>query len=284
MTNRISIAFSCNNEWIDKLAVTVISILENANKNDFYHFYILDGGISEINKIKLSKIKSKINFKLEYLKINKELFKNAPLSHHFKLETYYRLALANLISDDKLLYLDVDILVHKNISELFNIDIENYYAAAVEDILSKERKIHKLNVKKYFNAGVLLLNLKKIRDENLEKEFFDVINHHSNLITWVDQCVLNHVFKENVKFLNEKFNFQHHSSITNINNLYKKVKKDVIITHFVSTKKPWNFEKSIDLIIQYYSYLFKTPFKTDSLKTLLKNLIKKIIILYKISL
>lgn len=282
MESTINIAFSCNNQWADKLAITIVSTLLHASKNDTYRFFILDGGITEANKKKLAKIKSKINFQIEYIPVNKKLFANAPLGHHFTVETYYRLKLPSLIGVDKLLYMDVDTLVKKDIKELFEIDLENYYAGAVIDESSYYKHIHKLPVKKYFNAGVLLLNLKKIREDNLEEKFFEFINNHSDLISWVDQCVLNAVFNENVKFLDRKFNFQHHGSLEPIKNLYNKQKKEVIILHYVAQKKPWNFEKSIELVFEYLYYGLKTPYRWQVSKSLAIAFWKKLKLLFNI--
>lgn len=279
MAETINIAFSCNNQWADKLAVTMVSTLIHASKDDFYKFFILDGGITEENKKKFAKIKSKTNFKIEYIPVNKELFSNAPLSHHFTIETYYRLKLPSLIDVDKLLYLDVDTLVKKDLKELYNIDINNYYAGAVIDESSYSQNIHKLSVKRYFNAGMLLLNLKKIREDKLEDKFFEFIDKHSDLISYVDQCVLNAVFNENVKFLDRRFNFQHHSALDNINEKYQQQKKEVIVLHYVAQKKPWNLEKSPSLIFEYICYAIKTPYKWNFMKHLIIEFFKKVKIL-----
>lgn len=279
MAETINIAFSCNNQWADKLAVTMVSTLIHASKDDFYKFFILDGGITEENKKKFAKIKSKTNFKIEYIPVNKELFSNAPLSHHFTIETYYRLKLPSLIDVDKLLYLDVDTLVKKDLKELYNIDINNYYAGAVIDESSYSQNIHKLSVKRYFNAGMLLLNLKKIREDKLEDKFFEFIDKHSDLISYVDQCVLNAVFNENVKFLDRRFNLQHHSALDNINEKYQQQKKEVIVLHYVAQKKPWNFEKPLDLIFEYLAYALKTPYKYQFCRNMIIEFFKKVKIL-----
>ena len=282
MNRTINIAYSCNNQWTDKLAVTIVSTLLHANNKDFYKFYILDGGITQENKDKLAKIKSKVKFEITYIPVNKKLFANAPLGHHFTIETYYRLKLPSLINVDKLLYMDVDTIVKKDLTELYDINIDNYYAGAVIDESSYSKNIHKLSVKKYFNAGVLLLNLKKIRNENLEEDFFNFINNHADLISWVDQCVLNAVFKENVKYLDRKFNFQHHSSITEIKDIYNKQKHETVILHYVSDKKPWNFEKSVDLVLEYMYYALQTPYKFLFCKNLPHKFFKKIELLINI--
>lgn len=262
----INIAFSCNNNWVDKLAVTLVSILKHSNVMDNYKFFVLDGGITQENKQKLAKIKSKTKFEIEYLKVNREIFSNVPLNNFFTIETYFRLKLPTLVNVDKLLYLDVDIAIRKNISNLYNTELKNYYAAAVIDESSYYKKLHKLSVNRYFNAGVLLLNLKKIREDNLEEKFFDFIKYNSDKICWVDQCVLNAVFNENVKFLGRIYNFQHSDFLPDTDKKYKELKNDVVIIHFVTVRKPWNFEKSLNFVLEYYYYYFQTPFRFDFFK------------------
>ena len=63
---------------------------------------------------------------------------------------------------DKLLYLDVDILFNRDIRLLYDIDVEDYEYAAARDHYGK----YLINPN-YVNAGVLLFNMKKIRETGL---------------------------------------------------------------------------------------------------------------------
>jgi lipopolysaccharide biosynthesis glycosyltransferase len=73
-----------------------------------------------------------------------------------------RLFLDLLDVPEKMIYLDADIMVRGNIEELYSIDIQNHEFAAVKDIVGR-----KFFPKKYCNSGVLLLNLKKIKETGL---------------------------------------------------------------------------------------------------------------------
>lgn len=72
--------------------------------------------------------------------------------------------LADLIPEvpDKLLYLDIDMMAADDISKLYNIDISEYEYAAV-----KEKYGSWLIRPDYINAGMLLLNMKKIKETKL---------------------------------------------------------------------------------------------------------------------
>ena len=66
---------------------------------------------------------------------------------------------------DKLLYLDIDMMAADDISKLYNINIEEYEYAAV-----KEKYGCWLIRPDYINAGMLLLNMKKIKETGLLKK------------------------------------------------------------------------------------------------------------------
>lgn len=96
--------------------------------------------------------------------------KRAFTTSSFSIGTLYRLKIADILSSlDKVLYLDSDVIVTQDISGLWNTDITNYYCAAVKDAkstrskFSNKRHFKKMGIdpNKYFNAGVILFNLKK---------------------------------------------------------------------------------------------------------------------------
>ena len=71
---------------------------------------------------------------------------------------------------DKILSIDMDTIVNENISDLWDLDLTNYYIAAVEETeLSEEEG-------SYFNMGVAMLNLKKIREDKKDDEMIEAIN------------------------------------------------------------------------------------------------------------
>ncbi len=73
----VNIAFSSDNNYASFLCASIFSLLKNSNKQNKYNIYILDGGISKINKTKiLNSIKQFKNKKIEFIKVNQEIFKN----------------------------------------------------------------------------------------------------------------------------------------------------------------------------------------------------------------
>ena len=98
------------------------------------------------------------------------------------LSSYYRLLVGDLLSKElnKCIFLDVDICVCKDLSELFNIDIKDNYIAEVSEpdyYLSEEQNCKRLNIssiKQYVNLGMLIMNLKQMRRNNMTQKFIEL--------------------------------------------------------------------------------------------------------------
>lgn len=172
---------------------------------------------------------------------------------------------------DKVLYLDGDLICKTDLTELFSTDLGDNYAAAVPDsgqIYYKHAYVKR--VMKYINSGVMLLNLKKMRADNLpevlvrtKKELTD-----SNLM---DQNVFNVVFDHHLVYLPVRYNFMPVSlwrakekwKISDVNALfgtqYKTVRDlfaDAAIVHYSSKDKPW---KAPDGAMAYLWHEYGTP-------------------------
>ena len=107
---------------------------------------------------------------------------------------------------DKLLYLDCDILIQDDLSELFSMDIDDVYAAVTKDHFAKKLNYDKaIGVENYFNSGVMLLNLKKMRKDNVYEKLLKA-KQNDTLNQCVDQHALNQVFYKQVKFLSPAYN------------------------------------------------------------------------------
>lgn len=123
--------------------------------------------------------------------------------------------LADLIPNmpDKLLYLDIDMMAGDDISKLYNIDIDNYEYAAV-----KEKYGSKIIRRDYINAGMLLLNMKKIRETKLLEKARNLIKTKKLIFADQDAIYWN---TQSKLLIPRKFNEQS-----------KFNKKDTVICHF----------------------------------------------------
>lgn len=99
---------------------------------------------------------------------------------------------------EKILMLDVDTLADRNIDGIWDIDIENHYLAAVrEPAKSKPGK-------PYFNIGVMLMNLKKLRDDKIDDYLIRKLNEKAYV--FVDQDCMNEVLSDEILPISGEWN------------------------------------------------------------------------------
>lgn len=268
----IALAFYDKNGKHSKFAgTTIASVFENTAKRNWANIVIHilhDDTLTEINRnrfIKLAeKYNSSINFyniKINNWNIDKEFFEKALV--RISLGALYRLALPKLLKNiDRVIYLDTDILVQIDIYDLYNISFDKFYLLAVSDdenmrnlyVKTRYYKNAGLNYRLYFNSGVLVLNLKEIQKFNLLNHCLVKLQQFNK---FADQDILNIIFKDKIKFIDDKFN-----TLVDIQNLsddsIEKFLNEKAILHFAGYLKPWNCANK-EVIKLYYSYMAKTP-------------------------
>ncbi len=261
-----NICYSLDSAYVEQLAVSIASILKNADVNENINFYILDGGLTKKDKKEIESLKNIKNFNIEYLSVNINDFSDYPLlkkdnidykDYHVTLPTYFRFKLPTLLNSlSKVLYLDCDVIINNSLKGIFDANIDNYAVAMVLDADStKESK--RLGLKKYFNAGVMLLNLDFWRKNNLELSLLDYAKKNKSKILWQDQDIVNSVLSENIKELSNIWNYQY-LQYENVDS--SKLDKAVIF-HLAGRFKPWLIPFEHFIYDLYYYYLDFTPFR-----------------------
>ena len=277
----INICFASDNNYAKYMGVAIASILKNKDKSDIINIYVLDGGISDARKNEISKLSVIAPFNIQYLQVNTDFFKYLPMcdTKHLTSAAYYRLTIASQLPElDKVLYLDCDLIARRSLYDLYNIKIGNNYIAGVIDILYKENT-SRLNLNKYVNSGVLLMNLDKWRKDNIEKKFWQYIEKHGDRIVWHDQDVINVVCQKGIEYIDDKWNCQVTDYCGGNSEHFKQIGANAYIMHFVSDRKPWKGKYS-HWSKYYYKYVKITPWKKDIFvyyKSIVKRTVSKII-------
>jgi len=273
---KIPVAFICDSHYIMPTAVAITSLICNKNPNTYYDIYIIAADLSEREIEKFYEFKGS-NADIYIIKASLEKFKGIRISGHFTSTVYLKFDLPDLIpNQDKVLYLDSDVIIQKDLSDLFEINIKDYYAGVVKDIGLIEND---LNIKNYFNSGVMLLNLKLMRENDTSTALLN-IGRSAERLTFVDQDCFNIVFDKKVKLLPAiyncfyKFYLQYKDKYTleYINKFFKtnysylnNIKKDSFIIHLVGWDKPWIYFDSV-FVREWNKYFKKSPFKLHKLK------------------
>ena len=217
-----------------------------------------------------------VNFVI--LKESLEQLGNFQLCQHITKATYYRFFIHEFFSTDvdKVVYLDSDILINDSLVDLYEVDLGHHLLAAVPQIGGSH--VERLGLPSnsgYFYAGVLVVNLKKWRDDNISQRLIQYSEEHQDIIRWGDQDCLNAIAAGQWLKLSKKFNFYHGFAKEEFA-AYKHIKPSII--HYSGSVKPWHHMSSHPYKSLYWQYLRQTPYrsyKPDDLTPL--NLIKSII-------
>ena len=164
---------------------------------------------------------------------------------------------------DKIIYLDADIIVNRNIKDLWNINLDDKAIAAVAEMLidisfqvNKKQKylITSKHVKEedYFNAGVLLINLQKLRSENILLKGYNFVCDHPECL-YFDQDILNYCFANDYVKLSPDFDvFVNTERIAHRPNKLRPA-----IYHYIGKSIQIDMRDVFNRL--YFSYFFKTP-------------------------
>lgn len=288
--NYIEVVLSSDDNYAKFCSTVIISILENTNES--IRFHIFDGGIKKYHKNKLLKLENKYNCKILFYPMDNLNFTNLPLNREWiSIATYYRLFITEILPNDisKIIYLDSDIIVNKDIKELWNHDITGYIAGAIEDenSIPNHKRLGLSNNHIYFNAGVLVLNLSKLRNFNLKNKSFEYLKKNINKIRMQDQDILNGVLENNTLMLPLKFNtnttifYQAYKNSHNYSDIdATRAQNDNVIIHYTGSYKPWlhpEFEHSEPFwkyarLSDFYEEIILTSTISDStVRNIIKN-------------
>ncbi len=255
--DRINICVSTDDNYSKYAGVVIASALSHAAEDDDLHVYILDGGVSEENREKILALKSLHKCEINFVDIDEKLFdlyKNVKTHSYISLPAYYRLKLASILPEiDKIIYFDCDVVVNSSLKDLFNYDLNGNPIGGVLDI--KNRKV-KLENETYVNSGMLVFDLERIREENIEQELYEYTRDNFDKIVMGDQQIINEVLEGRIQVLPDEWNVQ----TSNFVNRSSYTKHPRVI-HYVSRQKPWIYGSWNYFKRYYFENLQQTPWR-----------------------
>lgn len=202
-----------------------------------------------------------------------KLVSEFPAGNHITHATYFRIFAARLIEEDEVLYLDGDIIVQQSLDQLFDLDLGDDYLAAVADPSVKDlERLHLSPEQGYFNAGVMMLNLKQWRATDFDSRVLEFIALNPKKVFFNDQCGLNAIAQGKWKKLHPKWNLQtaffEEKSKSDCLRVFSSVQIREAMTHpsiihFTGSNKPWNLGCEHPLKKLFWKNLDQTPFRSS---------------------
>jgi lipopolysaccharide biosynthesis glycosyltransferase len=200
---QLNILFSSDNNYAQHLGVAIFSLLEQNTDFDFINIYVIENDVSKENKQKLEWIIEQFEngeiIWISFAKWKKQLSLN--MAWNISISTYARIFLAEMLPDniDRVLYMDCDMIVCDSLRILWNTDLQGKVLGAIQDDISDATKsaVGLLPKDKYFNAGMLLVDIITWREQDVGRKCLEFINSHGGNVIHHDQGILNGVLKNN---------------------------------------------------------------------------------------
>ena len=258
MKRDVCVAFIADDNYAIPAGVAIQSLIDHYTGDDLLSVYVGVVHVKEDKKDAICALSTeKVNVQL--LEVDDSCvtgLEKYQSSNYLTTAMYLRACLPRLLPQyDKILYLDGDILVRKDLTPFLQTDVEGYYAAVVADMsaiktLHWDKRLHRM---RYFNSGVMLMNAKRLREENMEEKFFRARVDHPEFIC-ADQDILNFICQDEVKFMPLRWNLMMYNllkdkfTLNEINTLYQtdyssleEMEKDAAIIHLTNAYKPWKY-------------------------------------------
>ena len=284
--NFLPIVFTCDDAYFKYANVVITSIIHNQNRNCRYEINVLSEFISNENMMLARKqLESHPNFTINFVILKDFDSSKFFLNSYMSISTYYRFYIPQLFSRyDRILYLDSDLIVDADISDFASLDFDDKLAICCPSPFIRNKVLkgddekfslnyftHVLKMPdplQYFNAGVMLYNVKKMNEIDITTKLFEALEDIKEPFLQ-DQDILNSVLSNNggVKLISSKYNMTRTFVITDkrlflerLKEIFRISKKNnwFFIYHYVGKDKPWMTKRSDGLLFVKYAKM--SPF------------------------
>ncbi|MDR2933664.1 MAG: glycosyltransferase family 8 protein [Rickettsiales bacterium] len=271
---KINIAFCFDKNLWRQAAVSITSLLSVSKSVCHYDIYcIVSDDITDGERIQLKKNVRTIDAKSDiHFFTAGDNTSGKKIAHAAGF--YFRLQLPKILQNiDKIIYCDVDTVFMQNLLSLWQYDMKHNILCGVKDGLNLKKSWKKYQTKtdkkfiiqqgKYINSGVILINLKKMRNENMYEKFQSMIGEK---IRYKDQDILNYTCFPWIDYLPLRYNFiprasRKYSRMLRENLITKSditdAKNNPVIYHFMNCN-PWKVSSTKSNM--WWKYAAITPF------------------------
>ncbi len=266
----VFLVFACDDAFSMPMTVSIYSALKRLDRSRKVSVYILDGGISptNINKIRTCISDAHPLLVLEFFRPSTSLLETFPTNRNISSAAYLRILIPQIIPDDveRVLYLDSDTITTQDISELFDFDMGDTPCFAVRDKSDKEAarlmsdfsSVNFNGNTKYFNSGVILINMPIWRRDRISDRTLEVLESRPDLCYYHDQCALNVAVEGRWAELPTMWNNQIAGNLQVFIEV-SQVPNEQGILHFQTRKKPWLGSRACLFEDRYLLILLKMP-------------------------
>lgn len=274
----MNILYTINDKFVPQASACMCSVCENNKEENNICFFVAGMGISNNNKEGLRQLAESYGRTCKIIEIDC-IEKYLPFS--FDTSGWNEIVLARLLIDEllpehihRVIYLDGDIIVRGSLKNMWNMDMRGQtLAMSVETTVDKKRK-HNLGLDNYYyyNAGVMLINLDKWRENECGRRILEYYEEQNGMLFANDQDAINAVLKDEIRPMLPKYNFcntytQYPYNVLRKlvfpmpyidNSAFDECKKNPVIIHYLGEERPWRAGNRHKYKDDYKKYLNMT--------------------------
>ncbi|CEN55999.1 glycosyltransferase family 8 protein [Candidatus Methylopumilus turicensis] len=267
---KYNIVFASDRGYLPHLSVALASLIDS-NSEVTLNIYIINTDIKSDEWLNLIGLDTQRRHTFFNAQINDNELVDLVTNYHFTKANYYRLFIDDIVPFDKALYIDSDVLVNGSLAGLWNTNVDDFYLAAVEEpgFFTRHNDLEMDLNAKYFNSGVMLLNLNAWRKNEVRKRVLEFVRRKPEAIQYVDQCGLNSIVNGNWLSVSPKYNMQ--NAILDMEKHARNAHYDFddidyavtspVVIHFTGSSKPWHLLNKHPFKKKYWNYLRQTTYK-----------------------
>ena len=256
----MNVVYVSNEAYAQHFAVSLASLCDCNPDEEELGIYLLDTGILPETAEKLKELAADFGRILTLIPCRnlEERFPERPDTGRFDLSTLGRFFLGELLPEDvkRVLYLDCDTVVQKSLHRMYKSELGGkLLAMAEEPTIYHEVKAYLgiLPEEPYFNAGVMLVDLARWRDEEIGKQLLAYYTEIAPHCLFQDQDAINGLLRGRIAALHPKYNFItnyyyfSYAALEVFSPAYRKIgerrfrtaKRSPAIVHYAGDERPW---------------------------------------------
>lgn len=270
---QMNLLVTLDENYIQHMNVMLFSLLDS-NPEHYVNVYLLHSSIPAAAVVETQRLLGNRG-QLICIQAKDIGLEGAPTTSRYPQEIYYRIFAAKYLPQklDRVLYLDPDLIVNGSLAELYDLPMEDYYFAAASHVGPVLQKVNELRLdmnedSPYINSGVMLMNLKRLRNEQNYQEVFDFIERRKNVLLLPDQDIISSLYGSKVFTLNpfrynmtEKLYRQHAPFEKSLN--LEWIRGHSVIIHYCGRNKPWKSNYMGELNVFYQETVDRMKRKSD---------------------
>ena len=265
----MNILVTLDRNYLQPLSVLLCSLFL-CHPDQSFDVFVISDDLTEEDIGSVKAMCTRFDSEMHLIHVPEDCFDNAPTLRYYSKAMYYRLLAAQLLPKDmdRILYLDPDILVIGSLTALYAMEMgDQLYAAAMhEGLINLSGPVNQIRLQNretsaYYNSGVLLMNLARIREEVMPQAIFEYVEKNRNILILPDQDVLNGLYGSRILAIDEcvyNYDARKYSEYLLASQGEKDmnwVMRNTAVLHFCGKSKPWKTKGKRRFAALYRHYM-----------------------------